>query len=85
MNVNVQQPSSKARLKNALNKLATSYNNDTTKQLERLRNADRANLVTDLNTVANANDVSKIAQAVDQEPRMFHDAWNHEDKISREK
>ena len=84
-NFNIQQPSSNTRLKNALKKLAISYNNNATKQLEGLRNANRANLVTNLNNVANANDVSKIGRAIDQELRIFQEAWYHKDKISREK
>ena len=65
--------------------MATSYNDDATKQLKGLRNDDQANLVTNLNTVANANDVSKIAQAIDQERRTFQEAWYHKKQISREK
>ena len=51
---------SNTRLKIALKKLATSYNDDATKQLEGLMNADQVNLVTDLSTVAKANDVLKL-------------------------
>ena len=80
----MQKSSSSTRLKNALKTLATSYNDDATKQLEGLKNANQANLVNDLSTVVNANDISKITQAIDQEPMMFQEAWNHKDKNSRE-
>ncbi len=75
----VKIPTITSELKN----LATSYNKEATKELEGLR--DRANLIMELIKIVYAHTNSKPNKVIKEEPQSFEGAYNHQDKIQREK
>jgi len=65
-----------------LKNLATSYNQEATKELEGLR--DRANLIMELSKIADAYTIAKSNKANEEEPQSFEEAYYHPDKALRE-
>ncbi len=63
--------------------LATSYNQEATKELEDLRR--RSNLIMELSKIADAHTITKSNKVIDEEPQSFEEAYNHHDKIKSEK
>ncbi len=77
------KPSQNISLRNELKNLATSYNPEATKDLEGI--LDRGNLIMELSKIGDAHTISKSKKVIEEESQNFEEAYNHPDKVQREK
>ncbi len=70
-------------LRNELQNLASSYNQEASKEQDRLR--EQANLIQELSQIVDDQTIANMIHVIEEETQYFEEAYNHPNKIQREK